>query len=180
MARTTYDWEAIRAFYEQGRSIKDCKEKFGFSSGAWDRAVKRGDVVARPRASGPPGRTRTQVERLLAEGLSQAAIARHLGLTMPAISHHARALGVPARAECQSPIRLDGGPALPRCRPHRARVHGSLRVYVADLASSTSARRLVYAAVRGAHINLSRGWAASRSRPPERPVAGGRPQETSM
>jgi DNA-binding CsgD family transcriptional regulator len=100
MSRKTYDWQAIRAFYEQGHSLEDCKEKFGFSNGGWDRAVKRGDVVARARAAGPPGRTRTQVRRLLAEGLSQAEIARRLGLTMPAISHHARALGIPARAEC--------------------------------------------------------------------------------
>ena len=40
------------------------------------------------------------MDRLLNEGLTQAQIARSLGLTMAAISHHARALGVPARVEC--------------------------------------------------------------------------------
>ena len=100
MGRRVYDWQAIRAFYEQGRSVRECKERFGFSSGAWSRAIQRGDILLRPRAASTPGRTRAEVKRLLAEGLSQADIARVLGLTMPAISHHARALGVPARAEC--------------------------------------------------------------------------------
>ncbi len=37
---------------------------------------------------------------MLSEGLSQAAIGRKLGLTPATVSHHARALGLPARQEC--------------------------------------------------------------------------------
>jgi len=50
-----YGWNSIRAFYEEGNSVRACRE-----------------------------------------GLSQAAIARKLGLTPPAVSHHARALGASA------------------------------------------------------------------------------------
>jgi DNA-binding transcriptional ArsR family regulator len=101
MARSgIYDWRAIRAFYEKGGSLRDCQDRFGFSNGAWNKAVARGAIVPREEASRRSGRTRAQVERLLADGLTQAEIARRLGLTMPAISHHARALGVPARREC--------------------------------------------------------------------------------
>ena len=100
MPRRVYDWSTIRAHYDAGHSLRDCQERFGFSNGAWHRATKRGDVVPRQDGSRPPGQTRMEVGRLLRKGMSQAEIARRLGLTMPAISHHARALGVPARAEC--------------------------------------------------------------------------------
>jgi hypothetical protein len=93
-----YDWRAIREFYEAGHSKAECKKRFGFSNGAWSKAIKRGEVV--PQRDRAPGRTRTEVERLLNEGKTQAQIARSLGLTMAAISHHARTLGGPAKIEC--------------------------------------------------------------------------------
>jgi hypothetical protein len=96
MSRKAYDWDEIRKFYEAGGSMTACKERFGFSNGAWNRAVERGDV--KPRQG--PGRTRAEVERMLSEGMTQAEMARALGLTTAAISHHARALGVPPRVEC--------------------------------------------------------------------------------
>jgi hypothetical protein len=98
MAVRVYDWSAISAFYEAGHSKAECKTRFGFSNGAWSKAIKRGEVV--PRRDRAPGRTRTEVERLLNEGMTQAQIARSLGVTGAAISHHARALGVPAKTEC--------------------------------------------------------------------------------
>lgn len=45
-------------------------------------------------------RKRTLIGEMLAEGLTQAEVARRLGLTKPTISYHARRLGVPARDEC--------------------------------------------------------------------------------
>lgn len=99
MAGRLYDWSAIRAFYDEGRSVVECKRRFGFSNGAWDKAVSRGDVV--PRANRRrPGLRQAEVERLLREGKTQAEIARTLGVTEPAISQHAEALGVPRRIEC--------------------------------------------------------------------------------
>jgi DNA-binding CsgD family transcriptional regulator/5-methylcytosine-specific restriction endonuclease McrA len=91
-----FDWEAIRSYYEAGHTIAECCRRFGISRGAWDRAVTRGDVVPRPKSNPPPSETRRAVERLLAQGMSQAAIAQELGLSKATIAHHVRALGIPA------------------------------------------------------------------------------------
>jgi hypothetical protein len=93
-----YDWNAIRAFYEEGHSIAACRRHFGFGGGAWEKAVQRGDIVPDPDRPRCPGRTRRHVERLFGSGKSQAEIARELKLTPPAVSHHARALGIPGNA----------------------------------------------------------------------------------
>jgi DNA-binding CsgD family transcriptional regulator len=91
-----FDWDAIRRYYERGHTIAGCCRRFGISRGAWDRAVTRGEVVARPKASPPPSETRLAVERLLGVGMSQTAIAQGLGLSKATIAHHVRALGIPA------------------------------------------------------------------------------------
>ena len=45
------------------------------------------------------GQTREQVAKLLEEGLSQAEIARQLGLSKPTICFHVRMLGIPASVD---------------------------------------------------------------------------------
>ena len=45
-----YDWSEIQAAYDTGLSVRQCAKRFGFSLASWHKAVKRGDVVARPRA----------------------------------------------------------------------------------------------------------------------------------
>lgn len=47
-----YDWQAIRDFYEVGHTRAECQRKFGFSNGAWCRAVERGEITPRPKSSG--------------------------------------------------------------------------------------------------------------------------------
>ncbi|MEX1141733.1 MAG: hypothetical protein WD993_04975 [Thermoleophilaceae bacterium] len=100
MPPVRYDWEAIRAFYEAGNSMARCKARFGFGNGAWEKAVRRGDIVPRRDHPRPPGRTRAKVAVMLSQELSQAEISRRLGLGRATISHHARALGIAAREEC--------------------------------------------------------------------------------
>jgi DNA-binding CsgD family transcriptional regulator len=91
------DWGGVQRFYDQGHSINECRERFGFSYGAWDKAVVRGDLVSRTRSNGELGlATRDQVERLLATGRSQAEIRRELGLSKSTVAYHARQLGVRA------------------------------------------------------------------------------------
>jgi DNA invertase Pin-like site-specific DNA recombinase len=100
------DWGAIREYYEAGRTVDECRDRFGFSYGAWDKAVSRGDVVPRPRSRRQLSRaTRDDVEHLLSLGFNQARIARELGLTKSTVAYHARALGL--RADPRFARRID-------------------------------------------------------------------------
>ena len=45
-----YDWPEIQAYYDEGHSITECQEKFGFSRKTWNDARLRGAVVSRPQA----------------------------------------------------------------------------------------------------------------------------------
>lgn len=45
-----YDWAAVQDLYDAGRTKKECEAAFGFASQSWHDAVKRGDIVPRPRA----------------------------------------------------------------------------------------------------------------------------------
>lgn len=99
--RNEYDWEAIARYYEAGHTVLDCRRRFGFSNGAWDCAVKRGDVRPRRRSVRiHPTAARRTVATLLEEGMSYSAIARELSLTRATVSHHAAQLGYPRRTEC--------------------------------------------------------------------------------
>lgn len=55
-----FDWNSIRQFYDDGHTVGECRDRFGFSRAAWADAVRRGDVVPRPRLE--------PVESLLAPG----------------------------------------------------------------------------------------------------------------
>jgi DNA-binding CsgD family transcriptional regulator len=89
-----FDWEAIQRYYDDGHTIDECKERFGVSYGAWDKAVTRGDLVTRPRSDGQLAlKTQDRVESLLAGGLRPAEIARELGLTKSTVAFHCRRLG---------------------------------------------------------------------------------------
>lgn len=90
------DWDAVQAFYDSGRTMKECQRRFGFSNGAWDRARRRGAIRTRHRGGWRGGRNRrAEVERLLGQGLSNGAVARKLGISTATVSYHARQLGIP-------------------------------------------------------------------------------------
>ena len=40
-----YDWALVQTEIEKGSSKRECMARFGFSSDAWGKAVKRGDLV---------------------------------------------------------------------------------------------------------------------------------------
>ena len=92
-----YDWAAIREYYEQGHTKRECRDRFGFSNGAWDQAVSRGDIVLRSRLDPVKHShaTREAVARLLTDGMSQADIARTLAISKGTVAFHVRNLGVP-------------------------------------------------------------------------------------
>jgi DNA-binding CsgD family transcriptional regulator len=94
-----FDWAAIQAYYDAGHTIDECRVRFGFSYGAWDKAAVRGDLVPRPRAHRQLAhQTRDRVERLLADGLAQNAIAEALGISKSTVAYHCRKLGRRAEA----------------------------------------------------------------------------------
>src|SRR4051812_20972935 len=75
--------------------MREAQERFGFSNGAWARAVARGGVEPRPgRPPGRNGETRRLVVDLLEAGLPKAAVARELGITKSSVSHHAARAGL--------------------------------------------------------------------------------------
>jgi transposase len=45
-----YDWAEIQRVYDSGLSVRECAQQFGFTLASWHKAMKRGDVIARPRA----------------------------------------------------------------------------------------------------------------------------------
>jgi DNA-binding CsgD family transcriptional regulator len=91
------DWPAVQGYYDEGHSIDECRERFGFTYGGWDKAAARGDVVPRPRSNGELGLgTKDLVEDRLGRGHSQSEIARELGLTKSTVAYHVRSLGVRA------------------------------------------------------------------------------------
>lgn len=42
-----YDWDEVQRYYDQGHSVKETMEHFGFYSQAWTKAKQRGDVISR-------------------------------------------------------------------------------------------------------------------------------------
>ena len=46
-----YDWSSIQAYYDQGHSIRECAQEFGFCPETWHRAVRVGLLMSRPAAA---------------------------------------------------------------------------------------------------------------------------------
>ena len=43
-----YDWGLVQRFYDDGHSVRQCQQRFGFSRQSWHAAVKRGAIAPRP------------------------------------------------------------------------------------------------------------------------------------
>jgi len=94
-----YDWALVQAYYDQGHSLSECEAQFGFSRASWSDAVKRGDLVPRPRSmpieqllGGRRSRRHLKV-RLLAAGLKatrceRCGIDTWLGSPLSLALHH--------------------------------------------------------------------------------------------
>jgi DNA-binding transcriptional ArsR family regulator len=46
-----YDWRAIQAYYDEGHTPAECRERFGCSIPAWQDARRRGALTVRPAAA---------------------------------------------------------------------------------------------------------------------------------
>jgi DNA-binding CsgD family transcriptional regulator/5-methylcytosine-specific restriction endonuclease McrA len=87
-AARRYDWQTVQRYYDDGHSVRECMEAFGFSSSSWSHAVRRGAVIPRPSATPMSDllargvyRGRSNLKwRLIKEGLKQNRCER-CGLT---------------------------------------------------------------------------------------------------
>jgi DNA-binding transcriptional ArsR family regulator len=94
--RQAIDWEAVSRRYAAGYTRAECQDEFGFSNGAWARAVERGDIEPRPRSTGLRASVkRERIAQLREQGKSYGEIARELGITKPTVAYHVRRLGIP-------------------------------------------------------------------------------------
>jgi hypothetical protein len=48
--RRKYDWSDIQAYYDEGHSYRECRERFGFKAMSWYKARQRGEMQTRPLA----------------------------------------------------------------------------------------------------------------------------------
>lgn len=98
---TRFDWEAIQRYYAAGHTLRETQNRFGFSNGAWARAVERGDVEPRPgRPRGKNGDTQRKVVELLEAGVAKSEVARRLGITKASVSRHASRAGLTIDERC--------------------------------------------------------------------------------
>jgi DNA-binding transcriptional ArsR family regulator len=42
-----YDWTAIQQYYDEGHTVRECMERFGFATNSWVKAIERGRIVRR-------------------------------------------------------------------------------------------------------------------------------------
>lgn len=96
-----YDWSAVQRYYDEGHSVRECQERFGFARASWAGAVRRGVITPRPSATpldeylaATTHRSRHNVKRrLLAAGLKAAAceacgLTEWRGRPVPLELHH--------------------------------------------------------------------------------------------
>jgi 5-methylcytosine-specific restriction endonuclease McrA len=107
-----YDWGEVQAAVDEGLSVRECRERFGFAQATWTKAVRRGAVV--PREWITPiddllvaGRKRSRGHlkaRLVKEGLKQnqceiCGITEWLGRPLSMELHHVNGDGDDNRLE---------------------------------------------------------------------------------
>ena len=107
-----YDWDAVQRYYDDGHSVRQCIDRFGFSRHSWHAAVQRGALV--PRAFPMPMerllvantyRSRHNVKlRLVAEGLKEnrceaCGLSEWLGQSLSMALHHVNGDGRDNRLE---------------------------------------------------------------------------------
>jgi Zn finger protein HypA/HybF involved in hydrogenase expression len=111
-AARRYDWPLIQRYYDEGRSVRECIARFGFSSQTWHAAVQRGAIKPRPIAAPIElylvyGRNtcRTHLKRrLLKEGLKESrcekcGLTEWLGTPLSMALHHVNGDGRDNRLE---------------------------------------------------------------------------------
>jgi DNA-binding CsgD family transcriptional regulator len=107
-----YDWTTVQSFYDEGHTITQCQQRFGFARKTFMDAVRRGVLITRPQ-SAPVGEylvrgrqvNRTHLKgRLIAAGLKEnrcerCGIEDWLGDPLAMALHHVNGEGTDNRLE---------------------------------------------------------------------------------
>jgi 5-methylcytosine-specific restriction endonuclease McrA len=105
------DWAEVQRYYDEGHSITECQQRFGFARATWVAAARRGEVVSRPQAMPVElllvgSRNRTHVKgRLISAGLLDArrcaacGVSEWLGEPLVLELHHLNGDGKDNRLE---------------------------------------------------------------------------------
>jgi transposase-like protein len=93
----SHDWDAIRHYYEQGHTVRQCCGRFGLSARAWQLAVRGGLLPTPPKRRLLASEKRALIDRMFQGGYSQAMIAAELGMSKATVGYHARRFGLPVR-----------------------------------------------------------------------------------
>lgn len=64
--RPTYNWAEINDYHHQGHTLSECREKFGFSNGAWGKAAKTNKILVNAE------NRQTPIDVLLTPGLNRS------------------------------------------------------------------------------------------------------------
>lgn len=73
--RRKYDWAEVQRYYDEGRTYRQCKAKFGFNAASWWKARLRGEITTRTFGAPIPellelGKSRQNIKmRLLRAGI---------------------------------------------------------------------------------------------------------------
>jgi 5-methylcytosine-specific restriction endonuclease McrA len=107
-----YDWREVQAAVDEGLSVRECRERFGFAQATWTKAVKRGAVMPREWITpiddllvAGPKRSRGHLKaRLIKEGLKQnrcevCGITKWQGKPLNMELHHVNGNGTDNRLE---------------------------------------------------------------------------------
>jgi 5-methylcytosine-specific restriction endonuclease McrA len=108
-----YDWAEVQRAYDSGLSVRQCAKRFGFNLASWHQAVRRGDVVGRPRAmpieillvSDRPQTSRSHLKQRLVEAGLKENRCEECGLTewnskpLNMALHHINGVGKDNRLE---------------------------------------------------------------------------------
>lgn len=155
----TNDWEAIRSFYETGKTMRECQERFGFSNGAWHHAVQRGQIFrtnrTKPQAQGRDPRSRGAAT---GRGFVSSPDRRAAGSVAADGLLSRPPTGVSAQVEPCAPIRLERNTSLLRSRPLVSRMSESLRVQSQRLGRRRPPRGHCAPSPLGAARRRARRW----------------------
>lgn len=100
-AARRYDWAHVQAYYDEGHTVDECVEAFGFCKQAWHAAKLRGDIRTRPKGipvealfvKGPFRdrghlRRRLTAAKLKPEGCERCRLEEWMGAPIPLELHH--------------------------------------------------------------------------------------------